>query len=148
MPYVVKEGQIKTKLFGVTLKLEDIGRQQLLQILKDAPQTIEDLYLLGTTCYISYEGKDYVLGGIREEYGTLLRTHDHKIVTYEVTGGYEVIKGNFSEMAALGCNLVIQLTKPTAKRKPVVNIEQIPAAHGEGTTERRPSTSTKASFAI
>ena len=113
MPYNLKEKEIRTKLFGVRLKLDnDFGRQQLLQIMRDNPKAIEKIYVFGTHCYVKYNAKDYVLGRIREEYSSLLNSHDTEVQHWEITGGYEIEKKNGnSEMANLGINIIIKLSK-------------------------------------
>ena len=120
MPYNPTEQTIKTKLFGVTLKVEDIGRQQFLMMMRDRPEDFLTVKVFGTTCYVTYQDKDYVLGRIKENYSSLLNSHDCKVKSWMVTGGYpiEQADGNM-ETATMGLNLTIQLTSRVKKEKPI-----------------------------
>lgn len=150
MPFILKDKQIKTKLLGVAWKMEDIGRQQLLQILRDDPKNIKNVYVFGTTCYMSYDGKEYVLGRIKEIYSSLLNTHELELVHLQVTGGYDIDKGNeVSETAVLGCNIIIQLKKPGTKAEPVAQEGKTMTINGEApVTGQQLVKSTRKSFAI
>src|SRR3990167_8009155 len=115
MPYIIDKNEIRTKLFGVSLKIADIGRQQLLTIMRNNPETIENVFVFGTTCYITYGKKDYVLGYIKENYSSLLNSHDCKVIRWKVTGGYDIVdEGKVKEdVSNMGINIFIQLSSIT-----------------------------------
>lgn len=115
MPYNIEENEIRTKLFGVTIKADEIGRQQLLLMMRNNPKALEKIEVFGTHCYITYEGKTYTLGRIKEEYGSLLNSHETEVISYQVTGGYDIEKNGNLETSNLGINIVIKLHKITSK---------------------------------
>lgn len=117
MPFDIINKEIRTKLFGVSFKIDDIGRQQFLKIMRDDPKQIEKVYVFGTTCYVTYNKTDYVLGRIKEEYGSLLNSHNVEVKEWNITGGYNIEKGNSLETAQLGCNIILKLTKGVAEKK-------------------------------
>ena len=120
MPFFKEENEIRTKLSGVSLKVSDIGRQQFLTIMRENPEKIDDIFVFGTTCYIKYEGKEYVLGHINEKYASLLNTHEVEVHQYTVTGGYEIHNKDSVEFAQLGINIILRLSKIVHKNEKTV----------------------------
>lgn len=114
MPYVIDEGCIKTKLFGVSIKSESVGRQQLLIILRNNPLAFTKIWVEDNCICIIYDKQSYVLGRIREEYSSLLNSHTCEVIEMTVTGGYQ-IEG--AGVANLGCNVVIKLTTIEKEKK-------------------------------
>lgn len=108
MPYVIEESSIKTKLFGVSIKSENIGRQQLLIMLRQNPNVFTKVWIEDCCICVEYDNQNFVLGRMREEYSSLLKSHDCEIIELSVTGGYSIQNAG---IANLGCNVVIKLSK-------------------------------------
>ena len=124
MPYNPSEQTVATKLFGVALKINDIGRQQFLIMMRERPKEFK-LQVFGITCYITYQDKDYILGYIRQEYSSLLNSHECEVQQWSITGGYPIEQNGETKIATLGMNIIIKLTYHVNKNNNFAKIKPI-----------------------
>ena len=125
MPYIENERKILTKVIGVNTKVDHKDdrkvRQVVLQEIEEDPTRLSIIFLKKHEVWVKLiSGREFYLGDVKAKYGDQLRVNAAEIVSWKITGGYELpaktieIAGNDytkqrSIRASRGMNIGIKL---------------------------------------